>query len=148
ETLRAIRRHNVKSYCFYPDISVHNHGKYLPEALPQYDWIFTTKRFGIADLREQLDISKASMLLHAYDPDLHRPVTLSPADHDRFGCDVSFIGTWSPKKEMLLNALATERPDIKLRVWGEQWDRASQRSALARAIVKYGVTGEEYICAI
>jgi len=148
DTLAAIRNSGVRTYCFFPDVSVHCHGKYLPHALPAYDWIFTTKRFGIRDLREQLNIKSASVLMHAYDPDVHRPAALSPSDRRRYECDVSFIGTWSPKKEALLSRLAVERPDVRLRIWGEQWNRASRRPALAGAIANHAVIGEEYVHAI
>lgn len=148
KTLAAIRECGVKNYCFYPDVSFKAHGKYLPQALPYYDWIFTTKRFGIQDLREQLAISNASVLLHAYDADLHREVELSPTDYEHYGCDVSFIGTWSPKKETLVRAIMSELPSVRLRVWGEQWHRATSLRCGAGVIAGYGVSGEEYVRAI
>jgi len=147
-TLMELRRRGVRCYCFYPDVSFHVHGPYLPRALPQYDWIFTTKRFGIADLREQLGVTHASVLLHAYDADLHRPVALSDADHDRYDCDVSFIGSWSPKKEELIHSVITALPSLKLRVWGGQWYRATMLERKGGVIAGFEVTGEEYVRAI
>jgi hypothetical protein len=147
DTLRELRQRGVRAYCFYPDVSFHAHGPYLPSTLPEYDWVFTTKTFGLADMREQLGITRASVLPHAFDPDLHRPVHVGFADLERYGCDVSYIGTWSPKKEAVLSELAAQRPALRLRVWGEQWRRA--RSApLRNAIVGYEVIGEEYVRAI
>lgn len=147
-TLREIRELGVRCYCFYPDVSFMTHGKYLPKALPNYDWIFTTKRFGIADLRTHLGITRASVLWHAYDADLHRPIALSESDEQRYGCDVSFIGTWSPKKEELLHSLVVALPMLKVRIWGDQWRRAHHDPLLARAIMGGSVTGEDYIRAI
>ncbi|MBX6330729.1 MAG: glycosyltransferase [Gemmatimonadaceae bacterium] len=146
--LDALRGLGVRTYCFYPDVSFRTHGPYLPRALPRYDWVFTTKTFGLRDLREQLGVTRASVLLHAYDPDLHRPIELSPSDRTRYACDVSFIGTWSPKKEMLLRAIVERRPSIRLRVWGEQWDRVGPGSPLRAVIGGRGVHGEEYVRAI
>jgi spore maturation protein CgeB len=148
EALEALRALGVRSYCFYPDVSFRTHGPYLPEALPHYDWVFTTKRFGLRDLHEQLGITRASCILHAYDPDLHRPVPLSSVDLERYGCDVSFIGTWSPKKEAVLRELAERLPRVRLRIWGEQWGRASARGPLRSAIGGHEVAGEEYVRAI
>lgn len=148
DALVALRRMGVRTYCFFPDVSFRTHGPYLPRALVQYDWVFTTKSFGLADLREQLGVTRASVLPHAYDPDLHRPVELSPGDRARYGCDVSFIGTWSPKKEAVLRGVIERRPALRLRVWGDQWDRVPTSSPLRPAIQGHAVVGEEYVRAI
>ena len=52
DALRALRQRGVRCYCFYPDVSFTVHGPYLPEALPEYDWVFCTKRFGVRDMAE------------------------------------------------------------------------------------------------
>jgi spore maturation protein CgeB len=148
ETLRALSARGIASYCFFPDVSFRVHGKLLPRALPAYDWIFTTKSFGLRDMREQLGVERASLLLHAFDPDLHRPVTLSAADRSRYECDASFIGTWSPKKERLLTALAQSRPALRIRVWGDQWDRVPKGSALQPALGGHALIGDDYARAV
>lgn len=148
ETLDSVRKLGVRSYCFYPDVSFRTHGPYLPAALPRYDWVFTTKSFGLHDLSEQLGMTRASRLDHAFDPDLHRPVRLTTDEMSRYQCDVSFIGTWSPKKERILTALATARPQLRLRVWGDQWDRANTAGVLGKSIEHRPVVGAEYVRAI
>lgn len=148
ETLESIRRLGVRSYCFYPDISFRTHGPYLPAALPRYDWVFTTKSFGLNDLREQLGMTRASKINHAFDPDLHRPVCLTHDDISRYRCDVSFIGTWSPKKERVLTTLVSARPNLRVRVWGDQWNRAKAAGPLAKHIEGRAVVGAEYVRAI
>ncbi|MEJ7810329.1 MAG: glycosyltransferase [Gemmatimonadaceae bacterium] len=146
-TVRSLRDAGVRCYCFFPDVSFRVHGAYIPAALPEYDWVFTSKSFGVPDLHEQLGVTHASVLLHGYDADLHRPVELNATDIARYACDVSFIGTWSPKKEALLSELCTRRPALAVRVWGEQWG-AARRGALARAIGGHEVAGEEYVRAL
>lgn len=148
ETIDRLRQMGVRCYCFFPDVSFRTHGPYLPHALPRYDWIFTTKSFGLYDLRDQLGMTRASMLYHAFDRDLHRPVRLTHEDVDRYQCDVSFIGTWSPKKEALLTTLVRARPDLRVRIWGDQWHRANHARALAKCIALRPVAGEEYVRAI
>ena len=146
-TLERLRELKVRTYCFYPDNSFRAHGPYIPQALPRYDWVFTAKSFGVQDMRRQLGVTRASVLLHGFDPDLHRPVPLSAADLAEYGCDVSFIGTWSPKKERILAALARQRPALRIRIWGEQWHNA-QAPELRRAIGGHEVVGEQYVRAI
>lgn len=148
ETIDALRRLGIRSYCFYPDVSFRAHGPYLPFALPRYDWVFTTKSFGLRDLREELGMTRVSKLDHAFDPDLHRPLRLTQDDIARYHCDVSFIGTWSPKKEKILTSLANARPNLRLRVWGNQWDRANAAGPVAKYIEHRGVVGAEYVRAI
>jgi spore maturation protein CgeB len=148
ETLRTLGRLGTRRYCFYPDVSFLSHGPYLSAALREYDWIFTTKRFGLADLQTYLGVSRASYLPHAFDPVVHRPLTPSLDDQRRFSCDASFVGAFSPKKAALLEALARRRPDIQLRVWGPLWDRVDRGSPLASRIMGQVITGFEYAMAI
>jgi spore maturation protein CgeB len=146
-TLDRLRALGVRSYCFYPDNSFRAHGAYIPRALQHYDWVFTTKSFGVGDMRAQLGVTQASVLLHGFDPDLHRPLPLSMQDLATYSCDASFIGTWSPKKERLLAALRRKLPSLRLRVWGEQWSN-TRASELRTAVGGHEVVGEQYVRAI
>lgn len=147
ETIDHLRGIGVRAYCFYPDNSFRAHGPYIPKTLPRYDWVFTAKSFGIEDMRRELGVTRASVLLHGFDPDLHRPVTLTASDVATLACDVSFIGTWSPKKERLLADLRRHRPSLRLRIWGEQWDNARSQE-LNDAIGGHEIVGEQYVRAI
>lgn len=145
-TIETVRKLGAIAINFWPDVSVMAHGPLIPRALPAYDWVFTTKTFGIADMRRQLGVERASFMPHAFDPEVHRPMALDAGDLDRYACDVSFIGTWSPKKQRLLERLAQLRPDLRLRVWGAQWQTAEP--TLGAAIMGRGVLGAEYAKAI
>lgn len=146
ETVRVLRALGAIAVNVYPDVSVLAHGRYLPRTLPEYDWIFHTKQYGVADLERLLGIRHASHFPHAYDPDVHRPVALDEADRAAYACDVSFIGTWSPKKAQLLESLRRALPAVRLRVWGGQWQRS--RAALNGSIEGRKVEGLEYAKAL
>jgi glycosyltransferase involved in cell wall biosynthesis len=148
ETLRAFRRQGITCFCFYPDVSFLAHGRYLPEALPEYDWIFTTKSFGEKDLRDKLGIRHSSFLPHAYDPEIHRPRPPTPELLSLFGADVSFVGAWSPKKQHYLEALVERRPKLNLKVWGPSWDRLPAISPLRRFTAFKPITGIGYATVI
>jgi hypothetical protein len=147
-TIKSLKELGVKTYCVYPDVSFQVHGRHIPEALPCYDWVFTTKSFGVKDMRDQLGVTRSDCILHAADADLHRPVTLSSRDMDVFGCDVSFIGTWSQKKERLLKALIRRLPKMKLKVFGSQWDQVAAGSPLKPFIPGHPVYSLDYVKAI
>jgi spore maturation protein CgeB len=124
EAIRAVQARGGVAINFWPDTSFVDHGRTATQALPCYDWIFTTKSFGPADLRSRLGIQSASFLAHGFDPETHRPTAMDEQDAVLYGCDASFVGTWSPKKESLLRELAGSIPDLDLKSWGSQWERA------------------------
>ena len=131
---------------YYPDVSFMTHGPQIPRALPSYDHVFTAKSFGIADMHAH-GVKSVSLLPPGFDPEVHRPMTLSETDLSRFGCDVSFIGTWSPKKEKILAALRESMPAVNIRIWGNQWEKRSARS-LDESVMGMHVTGDDYARAI
>jgi spore maturation protein CgeB len=147
-TIRRLRAIDVRTYCFFPDVSFRAHGPWIPEALPEYDWVFTTKAFGLADMRDQLGVTRASLLRHGFDPDVHRPLPVTADDARRLACDISFIGTWSEKKERLLAALRAARPSLRVRIWGESWHRARSAELTDDVIGGHEVVGDQYARAI
>jgi spore maturation protein CgeB len=146
DAVNSIRSLGAVVVNFYPDVSFMAHGKYIPKALPCYDWIFTTKTFGIKDMERSLNIRNASFLPHGYDPEVHRPIDLEAEEHARYDCDVSFIGTWSPKKQEVLEAVCKALPDINIRIWGDQWSPA--QAVLGARIQGHEIIGLEYSKAI
>jgi spore maturation protein CgeB len=145
ETIDAIRRLGAVAINVYPDVSFTVHGALIPRSLPRYDWIFTTKSYGVADLARELGVSRASFLPHCYDPETHFPAALDAQEASRYGCDAVFIGSWSPEKEALLRAARERLPRLALTIWGNGWEHAP---ALADAIVGRPVLGREYAKAI
>jgi spore maturation protein CgeB len=146
-TLAYARQQGCKLAMFYPDVSMTAHGENIPKAIPLYDLIFTTKTFGIRDMKEKYTVKNVSFIPHGFDPDIHRPLKITAKDRDVFGCDVSFIGIWSPKKEKLLAHLKETLPNISLKIWGGQWDKAGAE-VLKSSIQGMPVVGDLYAMAI
>ena len=126
-TIEAAKKTGATVVLWWPDVSFFAHGPNIPLAVSHYDWIFSTKTFGIADLREKFGYEAVSFMPHAFDPEVHRPFPCDVFDHQRYDCDVSFIGTWSPKKQALLEVLTDRLPRIDLKIWGNQWEKAGDR---------------------
>ncbi|MDB5255478.1 MAG: hypothetical protein JWM14_173 [Chitinophagaceae bacterium] len=131
----------------YPDVSFRSHGKHLPHTLPLYDWIFTTKTFGLSDMKTDLNITAASFVPHGFDPDIHRPLLASGLLAKQLTCEVSFIGTHSLKKERYLSALVKAIPTLDLKIWGNGWQRATAEN-LNASIQYKEVVGDLYAMAI
>jgi spore maturation protein CgeB len=146
EAIEAVKAGGAIAALWWPDVSFFAHGPDIPRAVPHYDWVFTTKTFGLRDLKEKFGVTRASFMPHAYHPEVHRIFPCDPSDHARYDCDVSFIGTWSPKKQVLLEALVVARPDIDLKIWGAQWEKAGPR--LKKWVVAQETFGAEYAKAI
>lgn len=142
-SLQLARELGVTCYNIYPDVSAFTHGPHIPRCIPLYHHIFTTKSFGIHDFQQHFSVKGISYLPHGYDPELHRPMHVSPDLQRQFGADASFIGTWSPKKETYLGAVAAQNRDVNLRIWGEQWEKC--KSAILKPhIVGKGILGVLY----
>jgi spore maturation protein CgeB len=146
-TVLFAREKKCRLVMFYPDVSMTAHGKNIPACIPLYDLIFTTKTFGIKDMEARYGVKTARFIPHGFDPEIHRRLDISSADKARFGCDVSFIGTWSPKKEQWLTVLKNTCPGADLKIWGEQWHKAGSE-AIKGAIQYTGVLGDLYAIAI
>lgn len=136
-------------YCvnIFPDVSIFTHGPWLPKSLPLYDHHFTTKSFGPEDLKRHLGISSVTVLHHGFDPEIHRPIPLGAVIPVELRCDISFIGTWSPKKEALLDVVINKFPDLTVKIWGSQWERAESKAVKKCAIGK-DIMGRVYAIAI
>ncbi len=145
--LQAIKASGAVAINVYPDVSFTSHGRHIPKTLPLYDWVFTTKTFGVADMAKVLGIHTASFIPPAFDPQLHAPTIVDAADATIYAADVSFIGSWSPKKERQMAALIPAHPQARVRIWGASWERALS-PVLKGSIQGMPVTGAEYVKAI
>jgi len=129
-TLARFKAKGIPCYCFYPDVSFHDHGRNIPACLPLYDCVFTSKSYHIEDASLRSLAREWRFAPHGFDPEVHRPVGSEGAGLDSYVCDVSFVGHWSPKKEEVLAGLRQQFPKIDLKIWGPAWgqSRAEVRS--------------------
>lgn len=145
KAIRAVRDAGTVAINLYPDTGFADFGPYLPVAIREYDWIFTTKPTGTLDLAENYGNSNASFLPHAFDPEVHAPAILSKKDICQYKCDVSFIGSYSPKKAELLDRLCKAFPAEKCCIWGGSWQGVTEAQHIYRGSP---VLGREYAKAV
>ena len=96
-----------------------NSSRSLLASFPLYDCIFTPRRHLIGEYLDR-GAKRVEALDWYYLPKLHYPVTVSDEEKRRLASDIVFIGTWSPRREALLGALA----GFDVRIWGAYWERA------------------------
>lgn len=144
ETLSKLRTYGKPIYNFYPDVSFVDHGSDIPKGLSYYDCVFTTKSFhGESEVKE-FSINEMIHVRHGFDPEVHRPIVLTQSQIDRYGCDVSFVGCWSPWKEHLISHIVENRKQVKVLVYGIGWNHASSKfKNLLGSNIRHGVFGDE-----
>jgi spore maturation protein CgeB len=120
----------------------------MESAIPEYDCIFDTKRFWDDGLEKKINVRHRTFLPHGYDLQLHRPIPLSEKDHEDYACDVSFIGTYSPRKEPILKRLVQTMPELKVKIWGSSWLRYNRSAELRPYIQGEALLGDRYVKAI
>lgn len=125
ETLLRFSQKKIPIYCVYPDVSFRDHGQNIWNCVSLYDCIFTTKSFHIEDSELVQRAKRLELVRHGYDPDVHRPVQLRDDLAAFYGSDVAFVGVWSPKKEAIMRAIVEQLPNIKVKIWGNGWDKAA-----------------------
>ena len=140
-TLERFRQQGTPIYCFYPDVSLLDHGPEIWSCLPLYDCLFTTKSFHLEDAAMRGRAKQMRLVSHGFDPEVHRPIALSDGMKRQYGCDVSFVGCWSPKKEALLASIIRGCPGVSVRLWGPGWGRAA--AEVRRCWQRRGAFGDE-----
>lgn len=145
--LRELKLLNIPIVNFFPDVSFSAHGKLISKTLPLYDHIFTTKTFGINDLKENFNLTNSSFIPHGFDEDLHYPHVFDKSKFSDFECDLSFIGDRDGKKERTLTSIVERNQSVNLNVWGRPWIE-SRNDQLLRHVKGESIFGDLYPIAI
>ena len=109
------------------------------DAIPAYDFIFTTREVNVAEVRPLNP--NVAFFPFAYYPKIHRPVPLTEADRAQFPGDVVFIGTWEAQRAQLLEAVVGRTP-ATFAIYGDQWNKLAAKSCL-RPLVKPAIYGDD-----
>ena len=101
----------------------------LREAACFYDHFFTTKTFNLPELAA-IGLKQVSFVPFGYLPNCHSPVSISEADRQKYGSDLSFVGTWEAERASTLAQLK----EFDLHIWGAAWHKAGKELGLRQAI--------------
>lgn len=97
-----------------------NRSKYLSDSLNIFDVVFTTKPRNLHEL-PLLGTRDVFVIYKAFDMSFHRPLKLSEEDRQKWGCDVSFVGSFEQDRAEKMLYLAQN--GIRVRIWGWYWER-------------------------
>lgn len=143
-TLRRIKK--IHPSCvilgYSPDDmgSRHNQSGQFLRCLPWYDVYFTTKTYGVEELRS-LGCPRVHFVANAFDPDTHRPVSLTDERKRFIGAPVGFVGTFEEDRALSMHFLALQ--GINVRIYGSDWQSFRPATPNLR-IEGRPVLGDEY----
>ncbi len=107
---------------------------------PFYDRVFCAGSEAV-DLLAVSGYFQTRWLPFAADPGLHVPVILTSEDRVRYERLVSFVGSYYPNRQEILESLVEFRPGI----WGPHWDKVDAHSLLFPFIEARPVDFSEWI---
>ena len=148
DTLRKV--HGIQPRCqivgFSPDDMMNpaNQSRYFLKGLPLYDYFITNKSYNVAELTG-LGCPKVLFMDNAYDPNIHRPLSVGDDERKRLGGKVGFIGQWEPERAESLRKIALS--GIPVRVWGYTWERMKNVPPVM-LLENRPLWGDEYVRAI
>jgi spore maturation protein CgeB len=117
----------------------------MDDSMPLFDFLVTSKRYELADY-EKLRAAVLYMPL-GFSDSVHRPIVpASRREFDAYASDVSFIGGWDPRREMLLDEVS-KVAGIDLKIWGYGWDHLSDGKMTLRRFLsmKRNAGREKYL---
>ena len=148
KTLASIQSMGIKAVYYTPDAAFyHNQSRWLRGCLPLYDLVVTTKPYEV-DLYKQHNVKRLVLKRPMFDARIHHPMKVSEEDKKRFGCDIVFIGTYTPGRDTYLIPLIEAGFDVA--IWGNGWENCNNPS-LTSCIRGTHISGTDYskglICA-
>jgi hypothetical protein len=121
------------------------HWRYLLRELPRYDLYVLSNAHNVREFREA-GLGPVHHMELAANPAIRDPGPIPDEERRRLGSPVGFVGHYEPETERLLAHVA--RAGIRVRIYGNGWERADPGGPLRDAIQRREVWGDEYARAL
>jgi hypothetical protein len=120
-TLEKIHAKKTPVMCFYHDVKWKDReGSRFSENIAGFDLVATTRRWHEPEFKKA-GAQNVKVVRFGYEPSVHRPVQLEPKAMERYGADVTFIGTMELHRRMELERLISDGFPYRFRLWGSSW---------------------------
>ncbi len=106
----------------------YRHLTYWQQLATGYDYWFVIQQGDCLDALKRAGAAHAHYLPMAADPTVHRPMTLTAAEQQEYGADVSFVGAGYANRRTFLPQWLSHEWTMKL--WGNEWGGASDLSGV------------------
>ncbi|GBE30933.1 hypothetical protein BMS3Bbin04_01971 [bacterium BMS3Bbin04] len=119
ETLKALRDEGITTAMwFVEDAELAN---WWPQVAPDYDLFFHIQGEAFTKVLQENGVRCAHYLPVAADPNVHRPLDLTPDETARYGSELSHVGAgYFNRRRFFLNLL-----NYDLKLWGNDWEEAT-----------------------
>jgi spore maturation protein CgeB len=122
----------------------HNQSRQFLAHLPLYDIYFTTKSYGVEELKS-LGCQRVAFVRNAFDPATHRPMPMTSMDKLKLGGPLGFIGAYELDRATSISYVASH--GIRVRVWGPNWHKCHFKDK-DLVIENKSVWGHDYALAL
>lgn len=92
----------------------------MKNAISAYDVVVTTKEQDLK-LYEKFSAKRVIFSLQGFDPNIHKPITLSSDEKLKFDSDVSFVGHYMKDRATALDYILNQL-NIKISIYGTGWN--------------------------
>ncbi|MDI6853207.1 MAG: glycosyltransferase [Deltaproteobacteria bacterium] len=129
ELLGALKSEGVlAAYWFVEDFQVF---PYWRDLAPQVDVFFTLQEEPFLEELRKAGVKNAAFLPLAADPEVYRPLSLSPEEKRRYGAALAFVGAGYRNRQEFFQGFL----DLDFKIWGSDWNL---KGPLAAAIQNGG----------
>ncbi|KUG28151.1 cgeb family protein [hydrocarbon metagenome] len=116
QALKRLRRDGVSTAMWF--VEDHQVFTYWQAFAPFYDFFAVIQKEPFVSRLHGLGVENVLYLPMAADPDIHRPLDLTPAERRLYGSDLSFVGAGYPNRRAAFRELF----EFDLKIWGSDWD--------------------------
>ncbi len=95
------------------------------DSISQYNYFFIKDTYILSTLKKA-GLKNIFYLPQCTDPDVHKPMSLSPDDKAFYSADLTLLGSMYPYRLKLMEQLV----DFNLAIWGRGWNKASNKEIL------------------
>ncbi len=120
-SIKILNNHSIKTVLWTTDVP--KNFKKMSEVGSAYKYIFCQGSEAI-ELFSEVKIQNAHWLPMACDPNFHHPVELTHKEHEKYGNDIAFVGSYYPNRYRLLKKLS----GFDYGIWGPGWGNIIQPS--------------------
>lgn len=118
ETIEWMREElGAKTALWYPD-DPRFFSSLVRYIAPSYGHVFTASKRAI-DAYRRVGVKNVHFLPFACEPTVHRRVKLTDEEKRKYGADVVFVGTYTPRRARIIGMLG--KAGLKVRVFGPYW---------------------------
>jgi spore maturation protein CgeB len=110
-----LAKHGIVTAFWY--VENWRHLPYWQDIAPAYDWFFHIQPGEFEEKLNEIGCRHHAFVQTGCDPDVHRPVDLTPEEEDLYGCDISFAGAGYYNRRQLFKGLT----DYDFKLWGVNW---------------------------